>query len=105
MEYYPSNRRSKSMWSEGVEFTAPSPARFQLPSLPSVNDLNSGMRDLEVWPSGQNSKADASRESQAKSKPRLLLELESYVAQQLFLVSKEDPESFDPDEFQVYRNV
>lgn len=47
-DYYPSSRRSKSMWNEGVEFTSPSPARFQLPSLPSINDLNSGMRDLEV---------------------------------------------------------
>merc|ERR1712093_924528 len=54
-EYYPSTRRSKSMWNEGVEFTSPNPARFQLPSLPSVNDLNSGMRDLEVWPSGNKS--------------------------------------------------
>jgi len=111
-EYYPSTRRSKSMWNEGVEFSHPDPARFQLPTLPSVNDLNSGMRDLEVWPSGNNTRLDASGSanngpagSSKLAKPKLLLELESYVDQQLFLLHQDDDDKFDSQRFQVYRNV
>jgi len=111
-EYYPSTRRSKSMWNEGVEFSHPDPARFQLPTLPSVNDLNSGMRDLEVWPSGNNTRLDASGSanngpagSSKLAKPKLLLELESYFDQQLFLLHQDDDDKFDSQRFQVYRNV
>ena len=67
-------------------------------------DLNSGMRDLEVWPSGK-AKKDNSGGGGKSAKPKLLLELESYVGQQLFLLEEKDEGTFDPERFQVYRNV
>jgi len=111
--YYPSGRRSKSMWREGVNFSTPSPARFQLPCLPSIGDLNPGMRDLEVWPSGAKSGAGASGDKAGGSKlskPKLLLELESFVDKQLFLIQDQEkdqlvPVGFNLDQFQVWRNV
>ena len=66
------------------------------------------MRDLEVWPSGKKSGSDTSGGNQGGSKqakPKLLIELESYVGQQLFLIEEKDPSVFDADRFQVYRNV
>ena len=50
--------------------------RFQLPCLPSIGDLNPGMRDLEVWPSGAKSGAGSSGDKAGGSKlskPKLLL--------------------------------
>lgn len=107
--YYPSGRRSKSMWREGVNFNTPSPARFQLPCLPSIGDLNPGMRDLEVWPSGAKSSMGPEQDKAGGSKlskPKLLLELESFVDNQLFLIQDQEPTSgFSLEQFQVWRNV
>jgi len=72
------------------------------------------MRDLEVWPSGSKKPSQSRAEAggkgvreNGKSKPKLLVELESYVSQQLFLLEdkEESEDKFDPEKFQVYRNV